>query len=87
MGRMKLVVSLTALAACLMAVAPAAKAPDSGNAHPEGTPTAITNVRLFDGDKVIPNATVVIWGQTIWHWGTTTIFPPARKWSTAPARR
>src|SRR5262245_48158815 len=73
MGRMKLVVSLTALVACLTAVAPSAKGSDSGK--PEGTPIAITNVRLFDGDKIIQNATVVIWGRTIWHVGKNDNIP------------
>jgi imidazolonepropionase-like amidohydrolase len=41
--------------------------------------TAITNVRLFDGMKVIPHATVIIEGTRIVAAGTTVAVPPGAK--------
>src|SRR5262245_980771 len=73
MGRLKLVVSLTALVACLTASAPSAK--EQGNGKPDGQPIAITNVRLFDGDKITENVTVVMWGREIYHVGQKDKIP------------
>jgi imidazolonepropionase-like amidohydrolase len=58
MIRIKMVLCLTALAACLSAIVPVAKE------HADRT-VAITNVRIFDGDRIIPDGTVVISGRTI----------------------
>ena len=58
MTRVKVVLSLTALTACLITVVPVAKE------HSDG-PVAITNVRIFDGEQMIPTGTVVIEGRTI----------------------
>ena len=53
MLRVKVVLCLTVLAACLSVVVPVAK-------EHEETSVAITNVRIFDGDQMIPDGTVVI---------------------------
>ena len=58
MFRMKVLVCLTALVAGYAAVAPVAK-------EKADAPIAITNVRIFDGDRIIPDGTVVISGRTI----------------------
>ncbi len=37
----------------------------AGAAEPASKPIAITNVRIFDGARVIPKGTVVVRGRTI----------------------
>jgi imidazolonepropionase-like amidohydrolase len=45
-------------------------------AETPGKPIAITNVRIFDGSKVIPNGTVVLEGRTITAAGPKVTVPP-----------
>ena len=66
MNRIKVGVCLAVVAACLTAVAPVAKEQDKK----KGESIAITNVRIFDGDRMIPDGTVIITGQTITYVGT-----------------
>ncbi len=68
MLRVKVVLCLTVLAACLSVVVPVAK-------EPEEASVAITNVRIFDGDQMIPDGTVVITGRTISHVGKEKKIP------------
>jgi len=68
MLRVKVVLCLTVLAACLSVVVPVAK-------EHEETSVAITNVRIFDGDQMIPDGTVVITGRTISHVGKEKKIP------------
>jgi hypothetical protein len=79
MNRIKSVLVFTGLAACMTAGAPVAKeSPEARtplqqfgghNRDKTGRPLAITNVRIFDGERMIPRGTVVIWGRTIWQVG------------------
>jgi len=68
MLRVKVILCLTVLAACLSVVVPVAKE------HAESS-VAITNVRIFDGDQMIPDGTVVITGRTISHVGKEKKIP------------
>jgi imidazolonepropionase-like amidohydrolase len=69
MIRLKVVLGLAALATCLTVVAPVAKE------HADSV-VAITNVRIFDGEQMIPDGTVVISGRTISHVGKEKKIPP-----------
>ena len=68
MVRVNVVLCVAALAACLSVVTPVAKE------HAGGT-VAITNVRIFDGEEMIPDGTVVFSGQTIAHVGKEKKIP------------
>ncbi len=50
------------------------------------TPIAITNVRIFDGTRVIPKGTVVFQGDRIAAVGADVLPPAAPRSSTAAAR-
>jgi len=85
MDRIKRLLLFTGLAACMTAGAPVARElPEQPtplqqlgehNRHNTGRPLAITNVRIFDGERVIPRGTVVIWGRSIWHVGEKDKIP------------
>jgi imidazolonepropionase-like amidohydrolase len=85
MSRIKSILVFTGLAACMTAEAPVATESQEGrstllqfdehNRHQTGRPVAITNVRIFDGEHVIPRGNVVIWGQSIWHVGEKDKIP------------
>jgi hypothetical protein len=68
-SRFRFISCITALAACLTAVALVAKE------HGTSRPIAITNVRIFDGERIIPDGTVVISGRTIEHVGQKDKIP------------
>lgn len=75
--------SLLASSLLLVACGHAAPAPSTAPASPAGTTArvtgAITNVRVFDGARVIPRATVLISGTTIAAVGPALAVPPGAK--------